>query len=353
MSGQRDGVRARVLSVRLQRPTDARVDLMLRTDAQPISARDRGLPATQTVLPSTARPHLGRDRWSNLARHARAPGSMRRCAPMATKVLALRWPDTCVSCKSALAARTDAWWDSATGAVTCLRCGEVVVARPTEPQTPEPLDSGLPGASLDREHERRRSRREERARAAHPHIGDFLLWLRDAPQHEAAFDQGANAERAVARSLHERTAKSGVILLHNRLMPKRRGDIDHIAIAPSGVWVIDTKSWHGEVRIKNPLFGSPKLLVSGRDRTSAIDGLDRQLDAVRAALTAADNPHVTFQGALCFTDANLPGLRTQHMRGHQLLYRKPLAKQLNKAGSLDEQSVLHIAQMLHNAFPPA
>lgn len=117
--------------------------------------------------------------------------------------------------------------------------------------------------------------------------------------------------------------------------------------------VIDTKGWQGEVRIERQLFGSTKLRHNGRDRTDTIDGSERQVDAVLAALTAAGNSGVTVRGGLCFTDANLPGLRTRHMRGHQLLYRKPLAKQLNKAGSLDGQSVLHIARTLDNAFPPA
>lgn len=272
---------------------------------------------------------------------------------MASRLLALGRPDECVSCKSALASGTHAWWDSTTRAVTCSPCRQAAAALPADPHVPEPLDGELPELSLDREHERRKSSRERRARDAHPHIGGLLLWLRDAPQHELAFRQGAEAERAVARSLHERTAKSGVILLHNRCMPKRSGDIDHIAIAPNGVWVIDTKGWHGEVRIERRLFGSTKLRHNGRDRTDKIDGLERQVDAVLAALTAAGNSSATVRGALCFTDADLPGLGSQHMRGHQLLYRKPLAKQLNKAGSLDEPSILHIAQTLHNAFPPA
>ncbi len=109
-----------------------------------------------------------------------------------------------------------------------------------------------------REHERRRRNRENRTREAHPHIGGLLLALGGAPQHESAFEQGALAERAVADSLATRTNSDKVITLHNRRMPGGLGDIDHIAIAPSGVWVIDTKDWKGKVEINSPLFGAPR-----------------------------------------------------------------------------------------------
>ena len=72
--------------------------------------------------------------------------------------------------------------------------------------------------------------------------------------------------------------------LHNRRMPANRGDIDHIAVAPSGVYVIDTKDWKGKVEIQSPWFGAPKLLINGRDRTKLIDGLERQVAAVRSVL---------------------------------------------------------------------
>jgi hypothetical protein len=74
--------------------------------------------------------------------------------------------------------------------------------------------------------------------------------------------------------------------LHNRRMPRGRGDIDHIAVTPSGVFVIDTKDWGGTVRVASPLLGTPQLLVGGRDRTKLVDGLDRQVAAVRAAYLA-------------------------------------------------------------------
>ncbi len=55
------------------------------------------------------------------------------------------------------------------------------------------------------------------------------------------------------------------MLLHNRRTPRGRSDIDHIAVTPIGEFVIDTRAWDGNARVKSPLFGTPKLLVGRPD----------------------------------------------------------------------------------------
>lgn len=271
-----------------------------------------------------------------------------------------------------------AWWDSTARTVTCAGCWNRVAA-PTPPASiggPSPLDCGQPGRSLDRESERRRSNRERRTREAHPHIGGLLLALREAPQHELAFRQGAAGERAVAEALAKRTSDRPVVILHNRRMTGGLGDIDHIAIAPTGVYVIDTKNWAGRVEIKTPWFGEPKLLIGGRDCTRLIDGLERQLAAVGAALDSGGQTAIPpgrhprgvrhpvgdrdlpvafprLQGVLCFTRADLPFLRPQKLRGHLLLYRRALIRRLNAAGPLDQPLVEQLGRQLAAALPPA
>ena len=216
-----------------------------------------------------------------------------------------------------------------------------------------PLQRGEPGARLVREYERRKRNREHRTRDAHPRIGGLLLALQSAPQHESAFHQGAVAERAVADSLAMRTDSDRVITLHNRRMPSGRGDIDHLAIAPTGVWVIDTKDWKGKVEIRASWFGESRLLIRGRDCTKLIDGLETQIAAVRAALDGSGCDDIKVQGALCLTKADLPFLRTQALRGHVLLYRRALAKRLDADGPLSSVSIEHLARHLATLLPPA
>jgi Nuclease-related domain len=238
--------------------------------------------------------------------------------------------------------------------VTCVGCRDQSKAAATEPIVPAgEVKPGQPGASLDREYARRKSNRERRTREAHPRVGGLLLAMRGTPQHELAFHQGAVAERAVADSLAQRTAGSSVITLHNRRMPGGRGDIDHIAIAPAGVYVIDTKDWQGNVQIQTPWFSAPRLLIRGRDRTKLIDGLERQITAVRSTLDRHGHHEIPIQGVLCFTKADLPFLRTQTFRGHLLLYRRALAKRLNASGPLIPSVIEGVARDLVAALPPA
>ncbi len=215
------------------------------------------------------------------------------------------------------------------------------------------LDRGQPGASVAREHRRRKTGREARTREAHPWIGGLLLALRAAPRHESAFHRGELGETAVAAYLEQRTARGPTILLHDRRMPGGYGNIDHLAIAPGGVFVIDAKNIQGKVRVANPLFGAPKLMIRGRDRTKLIDGLDRQVHAVRRALTASGHPDVPVQGVLCFISADLPLFGTLHMRGYSLLHRRALARRLNKEGPLQPPTIDLLARALAASLPSA
>jgi hypothetical protein len=136
-------------------------------------------------------------------------------------------------------------------------------------------------------------------------------------------------------------------------MPGSRGNIDHLAIAPTGIYVIDAKAHQGKVRIQNPLFGTAKLTINGRDCTKLLDGLDGQIAAVRKALPQDLGVSIQVQGALCFTTADLPFRRTQTMRGHLLIYRRALAKRLNAQGPLTSQMIETIASALATTLLPA
>jgi Nuclease-related domain len=272
---------------------------------------------------------------------------------MASRMLNLRWPGVCVVCDSALPAGTRAWWDGATRTVTCAACRETT-AEPSVIETKQAeLDRGQPGASVAREYQRRKRNREARTRKDHPRIGGLLLALRDPPQSESAFHSGELGEQAVAASLEQRTADGPAIILNDRRMPGGRGNIDHLAIAPTGVFVIDAKNIKGKVRVDKPLFGATKLRIAGRNRTKLIDGLDRQVSVVRDALTASGHADVPVQGVLCFTMADLPLFGTLKMRGHLLHHRRALAKRLNASGPLQPPAIKALAHVLATALLPA
>lgn len=271
---------------------------------------------------------------------------------MPSRTLKLRRPDVCAACGKELQASETGWWDPAAKTVTCSDCHELAVTGADADGSATP-DRGTAGASAGREYERRSRARETRVRNAHPHIGGLLLWLTDEPQHQRAFKTGQLGEVAVGQSLEKRTAEGPAVVLHDRRMPLGRGNIDHIAVAPTGVYVIDAKAHSGDVRVDKPLFGTTKLRIAGRDHTKLVDGLDRQVAAVRGALQGSDHADAPVRGVLCFTSAGLPVLRTLTMRGHLLLHRKALAKQLNADGNLKPAELNLIAATIAKEFPPA
>lgn len=250
-------------------------------------------------------------------------------------------------------------WGAASGrGGPFVRRRQVSVSAPVCGVDPGVMDGrSEPGGSIEREYQRRKAVREQRARQKHPRIGGLLVRLNPEPQHQRAFQTGARGERTVAASLERCASEGSLRVLHNRRVPGARGDIDHIAIAATGVYVIDTKAVRGRVRIERPLFGAPRLLINGRDQTKYLDGLDRQVAAVRAALSrdAAAQPseHVPVQGLLCFTEADLPGWRSAKLRGHLLVYQRALRKRLKAEGPWSATLIEAIASRLEAALPPA
>lgn len=175
-----------------------------------------------------------------------------------------------------------------------------------------------------------------------------------APRNESSFLVGAAGEQAIARSLERRTAKRGVIVLHDRRMPRGRGNIDHLAIAPTGVYVIDAKSISGKVRVTRPLFGAAKLIVQGSDRSRLVDGLDRQVAAIRHALLHRGRADVPVHGVFCFTaKADLALFGSSEIRGHRLHHKRGLIRKLNRSGSIDAEAIEVLSDALASAFPRA
>lgn len=219
------------------------------------------------------------------------------------------------------------------------------------------IDLGTPGGSARREHERRRARREARTHESHPHLGKLLLRLQSAPTSEAAWEIGAAGEELLAAHLAKTCPQ--VTVLHDRRIPGRRTNIDHLAVGPSGVFVVDAKRYKGRIEVRNPFFGDPSLFIAGRNKTKLVDGLTRQRNAVRSAL-AGPFPEIPVQACFCFLNprgqaggSGLPLLRTLSIDGLQLLYPRKLSKHLNSPGPLTEEARREVVELLAHSFPRA
>ena len=90
-----------------------------------------------------------------------------------------------------------------------------------------------PLARPRREFERRKARREDRVRAAHPKIGGLILALSEDPQSTRAWSQGAVGEERLGARLDSLTS-DGVAVLHDRRI---------VALAPTST----TSRWPATV----------------------------------------------------------------------------------------------------------
>ncbi len=101
------------------------------------------------------------------------------------------------------------------------------------------------------------------------------LWI--APSHVTAWTTGASGEELVGPLL-ETLAERGWFILHDRRVPGARENIDHLAIGPAGIVVVETKSYKGDIRMRDGV-----LRVNGR-RVDFFAQVERQIAAVERAL---------------------------------------------------------------------
>lgn len=165
------------------------------------------------------------------------------------------------------------------------------------------------GSSAQREYEKRRTKRSEEVRKRlavtipltivggiaggaiaerfYPGLGWIagvvvVLYLGlqfwGARQHIESYGKGAEGERKTGRVLEDRKL-AGYRVLHDRRIPGSRANIDHIAVGPGGVFVIETKSYKGKLEIRGD-----EIFISGRNRTSVIEQTWREAVAVQAVL---------------------------------------------------------------------
>lgn len=245
-----------------------------------------------------------------------------------------------------------ATWDPARRTATCDGC----LSRTDPPPTGISLLDSNPGASARREYELRRDNRKRRAQARVGRLSGPLLWLTGEPAHQRNWARGAEAEVSLARDLENWTADTGVLLLHDRRIPGSRANIDHIAICPAGVLVIDAKRYRGriEVRRRGGLFGagSRRLIVDGRDKTALVEGALHQAEVVRKALgqEGADAP---VRPVLCFVDGDWPWLARLELGGVPIAWPRRVAKFCTAGGALDQGRVHGLAELLATRLPPA
>jgi hypothetical protein len=208
------------------------------------------------------------------------------------------------------------------------------------------------GTSAQREYQRRSDNHREEVRRRHPHIGGLLLRVQGEPQAVTAWAKGAKGERILGRGL-DGLASESVRVLHDRRMPRSTANIDHIVVAPSGIYVVDAKNYRGKVeqRDKGTLSRRDlRLYVGGRDKSKLLDAMTKQVATVRTHV----HPDVPIHPVLCFVHvdwalfANPFTLREVTVCWPRALYKRVLAQGV---GTVEQ--VHRSYDSLARALPPA
>jgi hypothetical protein len=182
----------------------------------------------------------------------------------------------------------------------------------------------------------------------------LILKVSDEPQSTRAWSIGAEGEETLARELG---ALDGIRLLHDRRIPGSRANIDHIVLAPGGVFVVDAKNYRGLIRVQDrgPFWREDlRLVVGGRDCSALADGLARQVDAVLGALVAAgEDPLPRISPALCFVDGEWPLIRRpREFRGVQLVDERSIRSLVTTSDDLAPDTIDRLARVLAKRLPP-
>ena len=228
------------------------------------------------------------------------------------------------------------------------------------PDTMGEVDTGVAGGSARREQERRQARREQRIRSRHPRAGGLIIAITDQPNSTVVWGVGATGEELLGAGF-DRLSERGVRMLHDRRIPASRANIDHIAVTPSGIYVIDAKRYRGRrphLQVEGGLFRprTERLIVGTRDSTKLVAGMHKQVQVVSRALDllAAGRPVPPVTGVLCFVDADWPligGAFT--IDGVLVEWPKKTYGRLTQVGSLDAVQVQTWHKELAEAFPRA
>ena len=160
------------------------------------------------------------------------------------------------------------------------------------------------------------------------------------------------------RLLHE-LLNEGAVVLTDRGVPGNPANIDHVVIAPSGVWIIDSKNWTGTFRYKSVSFwsASMRLFVDGEDRTSKVEAIYGLV--IPIAQLIADKS-VTIHPVVAFIDgdwsfAAMPRLLRNKPYKHGGVWITPprmLVGMINEPGSLGAETVIRISKRLDDALKP-
>jgi hypothetical protein len=142
--------------------------------------------------------------------------------------------------------------------------------------------------------------------------------------------------------LLERELAGVAVVLHDVRIPGTGATIDHVVVAPSGIWVVDTRG-REELEVE---------LELSRENATSVDEVGRHVDVVASAV-GSRMTEFPIWAALCFDVDHWGGdPRAFWADGVLVTFPGDLVERIRAAGPLDEDTVGWIAARLA-LDPPA
>ncbi len=184
-------------------------------------------------------------------------------------------------------------------------------------------------------------------------VGGVALAVAGEQKSTIAWERGAVGERQLGEVL---ASIDGIAVLHDRRVPGTRGNIDHLVVAATGVFVVDAKHYAGLIRIRdrgNFFNRDERLYVGSRDCSPLAENMAWQVTAVRDVLDSIpDARSISVQAVLCFVDGEWPLIRPpESYKGVHLEGLRSIKKLLAEPGPLDADRIARIDRTLSIAFP--
>jgi hypothetical protein len=200
----------------------------------------------------------------------------------------------------------------------------------------------------------KKAERHATTRARHPRLGGLIVAVTPESQATRNWEVGAGGERKLGAGL-DNLAGRGVLTIHDRRRPGTAANVDHLAVAPTGVWVIDAKRYTGQVAKKDVggwLSPDVRLFVGRRDCTTLVTGMAKQVDAVRTAL-GEEWADVPVRPVLCFVDTDWRWFASPfELDGVLVTWPRALRELLVRGGPYAAETVERIRARLDQRLRP-
>lgn len=267
---------------------------------------------------------------------------------MALKLMTLRTEETCAACYAIARVSSMAWWDSARSQVICTRCRPLDF-EPVSADTAALVSAAAAEVTITFDE-------PGPAEFGHRHGSDIYGELGEAPGHVSAWEGQDPRTRRLAGYL-DLIAAGNAVVLHDRKMPDAVGMIDHIVIAASGIWVIDSTNFAGRIGYRSTDWvrpGDSDMRVGTRREAKLVRAMGELCDAVRSITEPIGMEGVPIRPAVCFTHSHWPS-RDHVETIHEVIVAPPtaLGAAILQPGWVDPDTINELATQLTSGLPAA